>query len=324
MSDLSIGVVGATGALGAELLKVLGQATWSPSHLVPYASSATSVQFVEYKDEQVAVEDTAHIDFGALDAVIVAAPREVSARIVAAALEDGIGVVDCSGCLEETESWFVPWINPEKIEQVQAARFASIPSAPALLLSSVIGPLARAGVIGPVDATLMVGASHWGREGVSELSQQVVSLFNSATPPRKVFEHGLAFDLYPCSGALDDEGWSKDERELIVQTQALTGWPGVKATVVGVPIFTGVSMQLTIHTGSLIEAESLIRVLKEGGCKEVLIPSLASPRAIDGLPFAHISRVRSGGDGRIQIWAVMDNLTTVAVAAAGACKAIVG
>jgi len=61
--------------------------------------------------------------------------------------------------------------------------------------------LARQAPLSSVEATVLLPASHWGPPGVEELSRQVVSLFNSQPPPRRVFEHGLAFDLMPLVGA---------------------------------------------------------------------------------------------------------------------------
>ena len=95
--DLRIGVVGATGALGKEILGVLNRTTWRPDTIVPSASASTSISFVEYGDAQVAVEDAASLDIPELDALIIATPRAVAGPLAREAIRVAVPVVDCSG-----------------------------------------------------------------------------------------------------------------------------------------------------------------------------------------------------------------------------------
>src|SRR5690606_29009568 len=126
----------------------------------------------------------------------------------------------------------------------EAARgVLALPRPEAILLGSVLGPLHRAGLSGPTTATVLVPASLQGRDGIDELSRQVVAMFNQGTPPRKVFPHGLAFDLLPRIGAPDPSseggaGWTLREREVADQAARLVGLEqDVAATLVGVPVF---------------------------------------------------------------------------------------
>ena len=129
------------------------------------------------------------------------------------ALRAGVPVVDCTGFLGESDEapYLVPWVNPEAMQRAVEQGAISVPGSASILLASALGPLMRAGIVGEIQSTLMYPASSSGRDGIEELSKQVVALFNAGTPPRRVFEHGLAFDLIPQMGPADDDGWSDIE-----------------------------------------------------------------------------------------------------------------
>lgn len=320
---LHVGVVGATGAVGRELLTVLDRVSWRPETVSPVASPGTTTPFVEYGDRNLPVLDGRDLDTGLLDAVVLAAPVEASRAIGERAIEDGALVVDLSGAFAEEPGvpLVVPWVNPEILAQAGIRDVVAVPSAPALLLSSVLAPLARAGVVGDTEATVLVPASVWGRDGIEELSKQVVSLFNSATPPRSLFPHGLAFDLLPTVGELTADGWTTAEALTRAQVRSLLGGPvPVATTLVGVPVFSGISAQLTIRLSRRVMPELVERIFSDGG---VGLPEeegpryLPRPRRVEGQPFAQVGRIRFDAEANVlRVWASMDNLRGAATAAA--------
>lgn len=323
-TDLRVGVVGATGALGTEVIKVLDRATWRPDGLVALARATTATSHVEYGGERIPVDDVADEAFEGLDALILALPAPAARQVGEAAVAAGVPVIDCSGELgsDPDVPLVVPWINPEVLLQTSRS-VVSVPGAEALLLASALAPLSRAGVSGAVDAVVLAPASLQGRAGIDELSRQVVALFNSATPPRKVFEHGLAFDLLPAPSSPGEDGWTGQERAVVAQLSQLGVAGGaVDVTWVGVPVFSGISATLAIHAPQLPEPSLVQRILADGGVVMPEAPGLRylpRPRRVEGKPFAHVGRVRRGSDGgSLHLWLSMDNLRTTATAAVAA------
>ncbi|MCB9688499.1 MAG: hypothetical protein H6735_25910 [Alphaproteobacteria bacterium] len=324
-TDLRVAVVGATGALGGEIVKVLDAVRWRPSGILPLARPTTSTTHVEYGGESLPVDD---LDADALedaDAVLVAVPPSAAGPAVEAAVRLGLPVVDASGASASDPQipLVVPWVNPEALQEVPQLAVA-IPDAAATLLASVLGPLRRAGVDGELTATVFVPASTEGRAGIEELSRQVVALFNSQTPPRKVFREGLAFDLLPALGTVGESGWTDRERAVSEQVARLVGGGACDATLVGVPVFSGISAEIVVRTARPVPLELAQRILGDGGARlpEAAGPRyLPRPRRVEGHPFAHVGRIRHGAEGRsLHVWASMDNLRTTAtavVAAAG-------
>jgi aspartate-semialdehyde dehydrogenase len=323
MSEV-VGVAGATGALGGELVKVLDQVKWRPDSLMPLARATSSTQFLDYGEDRVAVDNLEDADFAAMNLVFVAVPREFAADVVDQAVANGVPVVDCSGAsIEDPEvPLVVPSVNPEALSVESAHAVLAIPSAPTLLLAGAIGAFQNAGLAAQYDATVMVSASHWGRAGMDELSRQVVTLFNSGTPPRKVFPEGLAFDLLPEVGELGADGWSAVEAQVSMEMERLFGDADVAATVVGVPLFSGIAATLHVRTKRSVPNELVIRLLADAGLQfgKVGRPT-PRPRRVEGEPLVHVGRIRQDprGDGFHLVLAA-DNLRAAASVAV-ACGA---
>ncbi len=321
-----VGLAGATGALGKEILGMLHRSAWRPERVVAMASSATTSAFVHYGDDSIPVEDAVHADIDDMDLVILAVPKEAARQIGERAMSAGVPIIDCSGeFLEDGDvPLVVPWVNPDGL--VQAARgVVCVPSAPATLLACALGPLRRAGLEGPVDATLMVPASSSGRDGIEELSKQVVTLFNSGTPPRKVFRDGLAFDLIPQGGVADESGWTADERRTAAQTRIVADWSeDVRVTHVTVPVFSGLCAEVRLHARRTAPIELIRQVLVDGGIRtadEDGPRTQPRPRRTEGQPFPFVGRMRTDERGTIYFWLAMDNLTgsaSAVIATAGA------
>lgn len=326
MSDWRIGVVGATGALGREVLAALDRAPWRPEQVVALASARTSTSHVEYGEARLAVDDVSEQVLDELDAVLLAAPPEVARKVGGEAMDARVVTIDGSGAWQSDADvpLCVPWINPERLSQAVEAGALTLPSPGALLLASALGVLARAGLTGPAEATVMLPASAFGRAGIDELSAQVIALFNSGTPPRKVFANGLAFDVIPAVGDLEPEGWTSVEERVRAELAALVPGSDLRATVIGAPWFTGTTATLVLRPNRRAPPELIAQLLADGGVvmpKEAGVRALPRPRNVDGRPFAHAGRVRVTEEGVIHLWLALDNLRATAaamVAGAGA------
>jgi aspartate-semialdehyde dehydrogenase len=328
-SDVRVGVVGATGALGSEILKVLDKAPWRPDEVVALARASTSVSHVPYGDGQLVVDDVEHEVLEELDLVILALPAGDARPYGEAAVGAGVPVVDASGVFvaDGDVPLVVPWINPEALAEVPR-QLVALPTAEAALLASVLGPLRRAGLSGRCTATVLVPASTSGRQGIDELSRQVVALFNAGTPPRKVFPTGLAFDLLPQTGPVDDSGFTRRERRVAEEARGLASWPGsVVVTQVGVPVFSGVSATVQLHLDRAVPLELVRQVLSDGGAKFSDDPApraVPRPRRVEGHPFAHVGRLRQADDGSVHLWVALDNLRAMATVAVASAAALLG
>lgn len=323
----SIGVAGATGALGKEILTVLDKTPWRPERVAAFASARSTAPHVDYGDTHVPVDDLFGANFDDLDVLILAVPTEAAREAGERAVSDGVSVVDASGAFFDDHDvpLVVPWINPETLREAPLRGVVAIPQASSLLLGSVLGPLVRAGVVAGVQATVFSPASSEGRDGIDELSRQVVALFNSATPPRKVFEQGLAFDLIPSVGTLAADGTTDRETRAVSELSRLIGPIPASVHVVGVPLFSGMAATIDIRTNQAVSAEQVAAALEAGGVTVVrtaMARQLPRPRKVEGHPFAHVARIRVDEQG-IHLWATFDNLRGSAAVAVGVAGLLV-
>jgi aspartate-semialdehyde dehydrogenase len=330
VSDLRIGVAGATGAVGKEVLTVLSGVSWRPRQVHAYAARSTATSHVEYGDQRLPVEVLDDEDLSELDVLVVATPRGTAAKAARQAVDDGVLVIDLAGVFEDDPDVpvVVPWINPERLAAHEGGGAYAIPGPAAALLAAVVGPLHRVNLVESIDATVLLPASAWGRTGMDELSRQVVALFNAGTPPRKVFDGGLAFDLLPAVGALADDGWTDAERRTSREVQALLGAElPLAATLVGVPVFSGVSAEISVRAGKNVLLELVARVLADGGVRlpeRAGAKSLPRPRRVEGQPFVAAGRLRADpvDPTRVHLWASMDNLRGTAASVAALIAAL--
>ncbi len=321
---IRVGLAGATGAVGEQVLAALDGVPWRPTVLA-YARAASTTPRVTYGDDDLPVDDLADLDAGSLDALIVALPREAARAVVDAAAAAGCPVVDLSGFrLEDLDTPIVlPSFDDRALTGEAPTDVVTVPGAAATLLASVLGPVSRAAPMARVEATVMLPASAWGHAAVGELSRQVVSLFNSQPPPRKVFPHGLAFDLLPGVGPVRASGWTEAELRATAEIARLTGLR-VDVTLVGVPVFSGVSATLRFEPDAAMDPDTLGRVLSsagvglDGGGDGRTIPR---PRRVEGHAEAQVTRIRPAAGGAVHLWAAQDNL---AAAGASAVRAVEG
>lgn len=319
-----IGVAGATGALGREVMAALESVPWEVDEVVPLARAASKTPFVTFRDQEIAVDDIGDEALERLDLLILAMPPEACAEWGERAIHAGTPIVDASGVLSSAAvPYGVPWVNPEALLQGQRSAVA-MPSPEAILAATVLAPLARAGLEGPTEATFLVPASRRGRAGIEELSAQVVALFNAGTPPRKVFPSGLAFDLSPSFDEAAPDGWTDRETRIADELKGLLGLEDVTVLCIGVPVFSGVSVELRIEPSKRPVPELVRQILVDGGVKitnQETARELPRPRRVEGQPFPSAGRIRVDERGEVlRLFAAMDNLrasATVAVGLAG-------
>ena len=316
-----IGVAGATGALGGEVIKALESVPWELDELVPLARASSKTPFVTFRDSEIAVDALSDEDLGRLDLLVLALPGEAALEWGEKAVRAGTAVVDASGALHnQAVPLGVPWVNPEALLQGQRG-VVSMPSPEALLAATVLAPLHRAGLDGATEATFFVPASRFGRDAITELSGQVVALFNAGTPPRKVFADGLAFDLLPSAGGPVGEGLTPLEKRVQGELNALLGIEDAHVLTVGVPLFSGLSVELRIEPSKRPVPELVRQILVDAGIQVAGAETpreLPRPRRVEGNPFPFAGRIRVDDRGEVlRIWASMDNLRGSATVVAG-------
>jgi aspartate-semialdehyde dehydrogenase len=260
-AGLRVGILGATGALGGEVLSELAGSGIPVAEIVPMAQEDSIGRDVELHGEAYPVE-SGMARVRELDFLILCAPPAVSLEGVREALRASVPCIDASGVLAA---------NPEVALRVAAfgARWTAeepllvAPPRAALALALVLRPLAGAAGLRRVSATLLEGASAAGRRGIESLYQESLALFNQQDLPEPgIFARPIAFDCIPVLGELDESGRSEHENALERSLARLIGdGPRIGVTAVQVPTFSGLGAALALETEFPLDPKEAARVL---------------------------------------------------------------
>lgn len=256
-ASLRIGVAGASGALGGELIGFLEQRRFPIGELVPIASEGSRGAAIELHGEAWTLVG-ADEPLRGLDLLFLCAPPAPSLELARRALHAAVPCLDLSGALAGAAD--VPLLvadlgaPPERMR----APIVAAPAGPALAWSLVLAPLAAAAGLERVVATALVAASSGGRAGIESLSQESIALFNQQDIPEpEAFGRPVAFDCVPCVGEPDDAGDTAHERAVARDLRALFGDAlRVGVTSVRVPTFSGDGGILAIETARPLAREA--------------------------------------------------------------------
>ncbi|MEV5749473.1 aspartate-semialdehyde dehydrogenase [Actinoallomurus sp. NPDC052308] len=324
---LRTAVVGATGAVGRELLALLTRPGMPPIRLSPVASARSAGVDIGARiglDAQIEpVRALNDIDFATMDLVFFAAGAEVSRQVAEKAAAAGCLVIDNSSAFRAREDvpLTVPQVNPESLRHRPESNIIANPNCSTIQLVRALHPIHRLAALRRVFVSTYQAASGGGLRGLAELADDSRSVLDGRAdlaPGR--FGPPLAFDLVPQIGLLDDHGAAHEERKLRSEPRKIMGLPDLRvdATAVRVPVFHCHSEAVHVDLErpiSVTEAEDAlaatdgIRLYRSGDD-----PACPSPRTVEASgadrALVHVGRVRvdESQPGSLAMWVVADNL----------------
>lgn len=315
---LKIGLLGASGAVGREILALLEEDEDIPVaevHLV--ASPSSSTDRLEFRGRQVRVLDP---DLDALsqdDVVVVALPPKAARTLVPALRKRKVPLVDLSGTLDQEAGVprVVARVNGHSLGAFRDERAVASPRPLVVTLATLLAPLVAQGGTLQVRGTALHAAGVRGRAGIEELSGQVVAMFNSRPPPRKVFPGGLAFDLVPALGTLAEDGWSDEETCWAGQVAQILGQAPTTLSVTSMvaPWFTGLGLSLHLLPEREMDVDDVESTLSRA--EGIQLAASTLPDALPNVGATredvrlHVGRIRADRSGvGIHLWAVADEV----------------
>jgi len=309
---LRVGVAGAAGLLGRELLVVLERSRLPVVELVPIGSEDSAGEGVEFQGDDLPLQppDTA---LAGLDLLFTCAPAEASLELARRALHARVPCLDLSGALVRSED--VPLLDaegdPRAVEAGLAAPLVSVAGGPALAWSRVLRVLeAEAGLAG-VQITALESASTAGHRAFAALSDETTSLLNQReAPEREGLPWPLAFDCHPATDDTDLGGRSGREAELGgVLGRLLGGELDLDCTVLRIPTFTGEGAVIRVETARPLAAEEAAARLAKAPGLEVVAHDRAGlrTRAATGRDTVVVGRIRAAARRQgIVLWIASD------------------
>jgi aspartate-semialdehyde dehydrogenase len=314
--EYNVAVLGATGAVGREMLKSLQDRGFPVKSVRPLASPRSAGSTVEFDGRDVKVELVGPGSFEGQDIALFSAGSTASQEYAPIAAKSGCVVVDNSSCWRQDPR--VPLIIPE-VNANAVKRHRGIianPNCSTIQMLVALKPIYDAVGIKRVVVSTYQSVSGTGQKGVEELAEQTRLLFNSQEYPPKVYPHRIAFNCLPHIDVFTDNGYTKEEMKMVNETIKIFDDPGIKvtATCVRVPVFYSHSEAIWIETGRPIKPEAARELLARA--PGILVQDdpaanvypLASEAA--GREEVFVGRIRADNtlENGLAMWVVSDNL----------------
>jgi len=316
MTGHRVAIVGATGMVGREFIRVLEQCRFPMSSVKLLASDRSAGRKLMVNNQEIEVEETATDSFDAIDIALFSAGAEISRYFSPLAAKAGAVVIDNSSAfrMEPGIPLVVPEVNPEDIKQHQG--IIANPNCSTIQLVVTLYPLHQVNPIKRIIADTYQSVSGTGLAAVDELTLQTKQILDGQTTIPHVYSHQIAFNVLPEIDVFLDNAYTKEEWKMVEETRKIMHAPdlAISATCVRVPVFTGHSEAVHIEFSSSISPDEVRHVLAQApGIKLLDDPSISlypQPWAAAGSDEVLVGRIRydvSHPTG-IALWIVADNL----------------
>ncbi len=313
---LVVGVVGATGAVGQEMVKVLEQRDFPVSELRLFASSRSKGKEVDFKGSKIVVEDLSEADFSGIQIALFSAGSKISKEYAPKFVEKGATVVDNSKAFRMYPDvpLVVPEVNPKDVKWHRG--IIANPNCSTIQMVVALKPIYdRVGIKRVVVSTYQA-VSGTGYKAIAELEEEVKAYVEGKEYTPSVYPYQIAFNALPHIGPFEENGYTEEEMKMLNETRKIFGDPKimVSATTVRVPVFRSHSESVTLETVEKITAEEVKRILKEASGVKVIDEPKENlyPLAIDAAykDEVFVGRIREdlAFSKGISFWVVSDNL----------------
>ena len=272
MKTYTVAVLGATGAVGQEMIKVLQERNFPVGKLVPLASARSAGKTLKFRGEDVTIQEARDDAFEGVDIVLGAAENDIAKQFAPAIVKAGAVFVDNSSAfrLDPKVPLVVPEVNPEDV--AWHSGIISNPNCSTIITVTAVNALNTIAPIRTMTASTYQAVSGAGAGGPIELMNEVQALGHGKTVQPKVFPYQIAFNLIPQIGGEQFEGYTSEEMKMQNEGRKIMHLPQLKVscTCVRVPVVRSHSISVSCHFDVPVTVEQAREVIaKAPGCKLV-------------------------------------------------------
>ncbi len=317
MKEYVVAVVGATGAVGQEMIRVLEQRNFPVKKLVPLASSRSAGKRVKFKGEEWIVEELKPESFEGVDIALFSAGGERSKQFAPEAVKRGAVVIDNSSAfrMEPDVPLVVPEVNPEDVDWHKG--IIANPNCSTIQMVVVLKPLHDLAKIKRVVVSTYQAVSGAGAQAIEELKEQTRAVLDGKpVPPPVKIPRQIAFNCVPHIDKFFPNGYTREELKMINETKKIMHDDSIKVspTCVRVPVFVGHSESVNVEFERPITVDEAKEALERAPGVTVMddFENLVYPTPIDvaGKDDVLVGRIRKDDtiENGLNLWIVGDNL----------------
>ncbi len=310
-----VAAVGATGAVGEVLLRVLEERRFPVGELRALASERSVGTRLRFRDQELAVEAARPESFEGVDLVFFAATGSLSKKLAPEAARRGAIVIDKSATwrLHEEVPLVIPEVNGAAVEKHSV--IIACPNCTTIGFVMALEPLRRAAGLKSVVVTTLQAVSGAGRPGIDELEAQLEARGSAEAPEPVLFAAPIAQNVVPLCERFLENDYSSEELKLLYETRKIMGLPKIEVsmTCVRVPVPVGHAATMLVETERPLSPEDARQALAAFPGVEVIDdPStnrFPTPADVEGRDEVLVGRVRRDlASDRLWLWQVSDNL----------------
>ena len=317
-NPVNVAIVGATGAVGETMLKVLAEREFPIRELHLLASARSAGDKVEFGGRKIVVEDLSTFDPAGIDIALFSAGGDVSKAYAPKFAEAGAVVIDNSSAFRRDDDvpLVVAEVNPEQLKNRPRGIVAN-PNCSTMQMLTALAPIHREAGIQRINVATYQSVSGTGRRALEELGRQTAALLNFQDPKPEVYPVQIAFNVIPHGGDFLDNGYTSEEMKLVWETRKILGDESIQvnATVVRVPVFYGHSEAVHIETRDKISASRARELLQQAPGVEVVDEPRGGgyPTPVthaSGRDPVYVGRIREdiSHPRGLALWVVADNI----------------
>jgi len=314
----NVAIVGATGVVGQEMLKILEERNFPVGEIKLLASERSAGNYLEFRGKKEKVCLLKDETFEGIDIGLFSPGASVSKVYAPIAAKAGCVVIDNTSQfrMDPDVPLVVPEVNPHRIGHYKKKNIIANPNCSTIQMVVVLKPIHDRARIKRVVVATYQAVSGAGKEAMDELSEQVRAIYNMKPPEVKVFPHQIAFNCIPQIDVFLDNGYTKEEMKMVNEARKIMEDDSIRvtATTVRVPVFNGHSEAVNIETERKITPQEIREVLSLApGVKVVDDPQnrcYPMPIHASEKDEVFVGRIREDESipNGINMWIVADNL----------------
>lgn len=312
----TVGVVGATGAVGRIILQLLEQRKFQAQNFRFFASARSAGQTVTFNGKSVTVELLTHDCFEGVDLVIASTPDETAAEFLPSAVAAGCKVIDESGYwrMKPDVALVVPEINPQ--DALNAKGIIASPNCSTTQMVLALKPLHDAAKVRRVVVSTYQATSGAGLQGTADLIEGTRASLAGTQYQYTTFKYPIAFNAIPQIGSFKDDGYTSEELKMVYETRKILGDESIQvcATCIRIPVSNCHSETINVETERPVSVEEARRLFAATPGITVVDDPLNGkypmPSNCDGSDEVYIGRIRKdiSHPNCLTFWCVSDNL----------------
>lgn len=299
LNNPRVAIVGATGAVGSELLALLAERDFALSELRLYSSARSAGTKLEFRGEELTVEELPENGDLEADIVFSSAGGSLSKRHAWDWAGHGAAVID------NTSAWRLDKRVPLVIPEVNAAAahdhagIIANPNCSTIIALMALAPLHRAFTLKRATVATYQAVSGAGAAGVGELEQQSRDVLDGREPVPTLFAHPIAFNLFSHDSDIGEDGYNDEERKLLLESRKILAAPDLKvsATCIRVPVFRAHSEAIHAEFARDVSVAEAREVLAQAAGVDIVDEPASNtfpmPRAVSGRDNVQVGRLRA-------------------------------